>query len=175
MDIAKILIVITHEPADKEIDGSMTTGEVREVYANLPSRYLDVVIKEWEVTERDQNGAAVGRNVDPSHPRGEAPFLVETDPPFATDAENQRVRDDGIEEWSVMFWHGDKLHTALVLKARDVIVAAQRVKKEFPLCRIVHIDEVYPEAEHPMAVLDEYQIILPVGGPRVPKVAESSQ
>jgi len=44
---------------------------------------------------------------------------------------------------------------------------AQPVRQEFPLCRIVRIDEQWPD-EHPMTYLDENRIILPVGGPGVP-------
>jgi hypothetical protein len=59
------------------------------------------------------------------------------------------------------------VQSALVLKAPDVITAAQRVAQEFPLCRIVSVEEAWPD-EHPMTTLDENQIILPVGGARVP-------
>lgn len=169
MEIPKILLVIEHEPADKGEDGMMATGAVVSVQANLPSRYFDIVVREAEVTERDAEGAAAGWKCDARHPRGETPFDVEFDPSPFQEGEDEAPpeRDDGIEEWEVMFWHGDEVQTALVLKAPDVIAAAQRVMQEFPFCRIVRIAESWPD-EHPMTYLDENKIILPVGGPRVP-------
>jgi hypothetical protein len=167
MEIPKILIVIEHEPADKAEDGTTTPGYVTGVYANLPARYFDVVVRESEPTERDADGAVVGRKCDVTHPRGEAPFAVPIEPALYAEAgEAPRERNDGIEEWSVMFWHGDALQHALVLKAPDILTAAQRVMQEFPLCRVVRIEEQWPD-EHPMTYLDENKIILPVGGPRV--------
>jgi hypothetical protein len=169
MQIPKILIVIEHEPADKLEDGTTSPGYVVGVHSNLPARYLDIVVHESEVTGRDENGAVTGWQCETRHPRGEAPFEVPIEPPLYTQAKDDppRERNDGIEEWSVMFWHGDNVQHALVLKAPDIVTAAQRVMQEFPLCRIVKIDEQWPD-EHPMTYLDENKIILPVGGPRVP-------
>jgi hypothetical protein len=145
----------------------MTTGLVVGVHANLPARYFDVVVSEGEVTERDENGAAVGWQWNLVHPRGETPFGVPVEPPIYEETEEpRRTRGDGVEEWTVMFWHADNVETALVLKAPDVVAAAQRVKDEFPLCGIVSIEQAEPE-EHPMTYLDENEIILPIGGPRV--------
>jgi hypothetical protein len=179
MSIPKILIVITYEPADKAQDGTMTTGFVREVYANLPARYFDIVVKDWEVTERDEDGAVAGMTCDPAHPNGEAPFLVMTDLPDEADEEQDlraRGRYPDAEEWTVLFWNAGDVQRALVLRAPDVIAAAQRVKDEFPSCEIISITVSEATQEgHPMAFLDENEIILPVGGPRLPKAPESTQ
>lgn len=177
MTVPKILLVITHEEADQSFDGQTTKGAVRDVYSNLPARYLDVVIREYTVTERDSSGAVIGTICDPRHPRGEAPFKIPIDPPsqYPVEIEMNDERDDGIEEWDVMFWHADDLHKALVLKASSVSAAAQRVEQEFPGCRIVSIEEKWVDEEHPMSYLDQFEIILPVGGLRIPKVAEQTQ
>lgn len=176
MTFPKILIVIEHEPADKAEDGSTTSGTVIGVRANLPARYFDIIQRDAEVTERDDNGAVVGWQCDSTHPRGDVPFDVPVDPSPYQDADNERPthRHDGVEEWRVLFWHGNEVQWALVLKAADVIVAAQRVLQEFPLCRIVSVEEM-PSDDHPMTYLDANEIILPVGGPRVPTHDVSEQ
>jgi hypothetical protein len=60
MEIPKILLVIQHEPAEKAEDGSMARGMVVGVHANLPSRYFDIVVREAEVTDREESGAVNG-------------------------------------------------------------------------------------------------------------------
>lgn len=173
MTIPKILLVVTFEPADKAHDGNMTRGDVRDVYANLPARYFDIEVCEWEVTERDETGVVTALTCDPKHSAGETPFLVFGEL-LETSELPTRNYADGTEEWVVMFWHADEVHHALVLKASDVIVAAGRVKQEFPLCRIIQIEELETSG-HPMGYLDTYEIILPVGGRRVPRASETAQ
>jgi hypothetical protein len=174
LEIPKILIVIQHEPADK-VDGKMTVGEVVGVSSNVPSRYLDIVVCEGEVTLRDKEGCACGWRFDTSHPRGEVPFQIEIEPPSCSESvEDPEQHDERGEEWNVFFWQDDKSKSALVLKASDVVSAAQRVQQEFPHCRITHIEQA-DLGEHPMTYLDEEDVILPVGGPRVQTGSDKEQ
>lgn len=178
MEISKILIVIEHEPSDKDLDGSPTPGAIVGIRANLPPRYLDVVICEAEVTERNEHGGAVALQWDSDHPRGDVPFLIPFEPSLYEDGEYTPQREheeDQPQEWRVMFWHHGSMTSALVLKAPDVIVAAQRVIAEFPTCRIVEVEQAWLEQGHPLTYLDENEIILPVGGPRVQRGPDTKQ
>lgn len=171
----RILIVIEHEPADQYGPGpdGRSEGAVRGVHSNLPGRYFDIVIREWEVTKRDKDGTVSQSTCDTEHPRGDVPFKVPTDPPEFEDSEEPPFPQN-VQEWGVTYFLSARHHTALVLKAPDAISAAQRVVSEFPLCRIVRVEQYYLE-EDSLSYLDNYDVILPVGGPRLPRSPDTKQ
>lgn len=175
MDIPRIRILIEHEPADKVAGGGEHTGEVTAIYSNLPARYFEVAVEESVVTERNEEGEVIGLTFNPSHPSGEVPFQIYGPGMYESDDwEREEAPSEwrAQQEWTVFFWLTDDNPTyALVLKAKNVVEAAQRVEQEFPGRPIMRVEQASlgDGDQTPMTYLERYDIILPVGGARVPK------